>query len=497
MAQLDTAPFFDLLHSMIRHSDATEEVNRAERVMHWLSDKFSEIDKVIVSKERALLMVVWEHWEKYKHAPSRLGISELVAQKEKAEPLKELLLNYDDCVPDYVIGDAYDMNVKLEKRVEDWNKVRLVNMCQTAIEIAVGSVPDKNPKLPAKHGNADAMEHLLNEMQRGIFVGSTTAIGGSFLDTSDIEETYKQISWDAAHGSLVVRTGLTAIDEIIGGLKKQELIEILGFAGQRKTSLARTICYNAAHAGFRVLHLPLEQSYEEEKVAYAMIHAHNERFGKQSISKRGFDTGTLKPDEEKFLFKTVLPHMENKIGDKLIIRQLDRRTWADIKNAVEMESRVHPIDIVLVDYLSLVDVSTERNSTEAINQVFKQAKAFALTHDQGKGLIFMTPVQGSRDGYDRAKGHEGCWDASGIYMYSEAEKSADTILYVYSDDDMKPMDHVKVGTCKCRRSGDVSATICMVNGEAGSVTNHRGGGSAGHRPAPDLKNTKKDSLLAR
>jgi hypothetical protein len=374
------------------------------------------------------------------------------------------------------------MNARLEVRIKDWDKAKFVELLHKVGNILVGSVAQKDPKLPPLSGKEDALEVLLKELQSGIFIESTRAMGGSVGDfTEHVKTIYDRNQWENENGTLLIRTGVPALDNVIGGIKRQELSTIMGYVGGRKTTLLRTINYNAAAAGFRVLHIPVESTFDEELVFYSMIHAHAQkaRFGEQTISKTAFDRGCLKPEEKEFFFSTSQDDFRERLGDRLVIRQLARRTWADVRNIIEMEHRIAPIDVVSIDYLALLDTPGERDRTEAINNLFKIVKAFSLTFDMGHGIAFITPVQGSRDGFKRAAENEGAWDPAGIYMYSEAEKSSDTVMYVYSDDALSAMGAAKVGTCKSRRSGNAIATITAVHPLCGYMTGYTGAGASG------------------
>jgi hypothetical protein len=472
--KLDEKYFFDLLYPMLREDGSEEEIERTNAIMFWATEKQPMIERVTIRHERKLLMLVWKHWSSYKSAPSRQTLGDMAAKQDKPESLLEMLNLLDEYVAHLTPCDAYAMDERLQRRIDDWDKVKMADLLGESMAILIGSQPNPDKRLPPLSGKGDAMTTLLAGVQAGLFVDSVRVRGGNVGDTAmEIMDIYRQNAWEAQNGSLLLKTCLGPIDQVIGGFKRKEMVTILGYAGQRKSTVCRTLAYNmAALQGFRVLYIPLESSYDEERTFQALIHAHAQKktFGELGISKTAFDNGVLKPEDEAILESTVLPHMQALLRDRLVVRELDRRTWADICNAIEMENRVEPLDAVVVDYLALAD-STERDPVACINATFKQAKQLSLTFDGGRGLLFMTPVQGSRDGYKKAGENDGVWEATGIYMYSEAEKSSDTCVYVFADDGMKSLHQMKMGTCKSRRSGDVTAHLVQVHPLCGYVGN--------------------------
>ena len=141
---------------------------------------------------------------------------------------------------------------------------------------------------------------------------------------------------------------------------------------------------------------------------------------------------------------------------------------------IELVDRKCPLDLVFIDYLTLMNVGDSRHPTETIHATIKEVKDFCLSFHGGKGLTVLTPVQGSRRGYDAAAGVGGTWTKDGIYMFSEFERSLDTLLYVFADTELKELNLLKVGTCKTRRSLDVDATLVKRNAVSGLIVDANG-----------------------
>ena len=250
----------------------------------------------------------------------------------------------------------------------------------------------------------------------------------------------------------------------------------------RKGPIQSSELNNAATQGYHCLHIPLESSYDEELMLYGIMHAHNRFFegmfsNISGISRQAFEDGVMSQEETEFLRQTAIPHFQECVVGDVVIRQPAGFTWQDIKQMIEIEDRRQPLDLVLIDYLALMDVGDPRYATSAINETIKQVKNLCLTFRGGDGLAVITPVQGKREGYEQAKENGGMWTAAGAYMYSEFEKSLDKMVYVYSDNELKGEDHVKVGVCKSRRTIDCPATTVERHPQSGRISDLPGSGA--------------------
>jgi hypothetical protein len=61
------------------------------------------------------------------------------------------------------------------------------------------------------------------------------------------------------------------------------------------------------------------------------------------------------------------------------------------------------------------------------------------------------------------------WDTTGIFMFSELDKSLDNCFYVYSSDELSAAGKLKIGSRKARRGANPPATFVDVDVTAGIV----------------------------
>ena len=98
----------------------------------------------------------------------------------------------------------------------------------------------------------------------------------------------------------------------------------------------------------------------------------------------------------------------------------------------------------------------------------KDAKQTALQFGEGRGVVFLTPIQGNRKGYEEAKDTGGIWDMTGVNQFSEFDKTADLILSTYIDKDLSE-GRMIISSVKIRRAGPLKAFEATINLNVGFV----------------------------
>lgn len=494
-AELEPLGFPRFLHAMLRANDSSEEVARANGVLNWVSENIVTLRGILEASEARLFNTVFQHWVQHGSPTNRVHAEEMVRNEDKPDGMIGLLEDYDGLISNLPASSALDMNQILADRIADWERVKMMDALAQARRITAGVAAPKKDSYPHLKGARDAASYLFDALHTGVIISDNRGIGGSAKRLLfNIMRVHEQNKKDRTSEHLQIRTGISCLDNTIRGFRKPEFIGVLGYAGNFKTTLCRTFLYNALMQGYNCLHIPLESSYEEELMLYGILHAHNPNFkdvlrDKTGIDRRAFEDGTLTDQEVRYLHDSVIPDFRYNLRGEMFIRQPAEGTWPEIKQLIEAEDRRCPLDLVLIDYLALMNMGQSKNETADMNSMIKQVKNLCLTFHGGKGLAIMTPVQGKREGYGRAQDNGGTWTSDGAYMYSEFEKSVDKLVYVYADDELKASDSLKVGTCKSRRTTDAPATIVMRHPQSGYITDP--GGGEGREMAGAKRNCKE------
>jgi hypothetical protein len=114
-----------------------------------------------------------------------------------------------------------------------------------------------------------------------------------------------------------------------------------------------------------------------------------------------------------------------------------------------------------------------RDQIGEMSEIIKDAKHLCQTFNNNHGLTMLTPVQGSRDGFDEAAKNGGRWNMSGVFMFSEFDKSLNGCFYTFLDPEGgDSQSKINFGMCKSRDSsifGPVEVDIHPLSGEIGFV----------------------------
>jgi hypothetical protein len=168
-----------------------------------------------------------------------------------------------------------------------------------------------------------------------------------------------------------------------------------------------------------------------------VIHAHSGQYqAVAKLTRRRYDAGELTDEEYNEFMGKIINDFAEKVGRNLIVYDPKAsRTWADVCSVIERENNIQPLDLVVIDYLTLLGDPTARDAMAAKILVIQEAKQIALNTGE-RGFAVVTPVQGNRKGYDDAQANDGVWDTTGIAQYSELDKSLDNCLYVFTNDEI-------------------------------------------------------------
>jgi hypothetical protein len=486
--ELDEKPIFQLIHSMLRRSGEKSEIERTEQVMQWVSAHRENVYKVTQKEEMRTIALIWKAWRDTGHTPIRTSLEELMRMQPQQGALIDLLNKYDSFVDAEVVKDEYthaDMSQMLQMRIADWEKRRLTLFLEISREIVNGEVENQDRMTkaakPKLSGCTDALGFLYSKLQSGWRVtdGNQVANGVISHHTHRLSQIHNKGRAERESGQMFIPTGIDLIDSYIGGNQRKDLVGLLGYTGQRKSAVLRTMGYYAARAGFYVMHVPLESDFDEEMAAYLVMHAYANAVEMgwtrevEGVSVNDLRSGRLSDQKIGFLMDVVRADFDKKVGQNITMYEPrgSSRTWVDVKAAIERECIMRPVDLCLIDYLTIINPGDPnvRDRNVAINNMIIDAKQFAMTANNGMGFSLVTPIQGSRKGYEEAAKNDGAWTKDGIYMFSEYERSVDILYYVYTNPDMSKNNELKFGSCKMRRALDIDPSFVTVNPRAGMI----------------------------
>ncbi len=174
-------------------------------------------------------------------------------------------------------------------------------------------------------------------------------------------------------GLVGVPTGLTDLDEKLGGLHKSDLIILAGRPSMGKTALATNIAYHAAHS--------ILKKEEKSSVAFFSLEMSSEQLSTRILSEqakiRSDDIRRGKVSEEEI--NRYIETSRNIYNLPLYIDETPAITIATLSNRARRIKRLFGLSLVVVDYIQLMRSSLNKNEgrVQEISEITQGLKALA------------------------------------------------------------------------------------------------------------------------
>jgi replicative DNA helicase len=174
-------------------------------------------------------------------------------------------------------------------------------------------------------------------------------------------------------GIVGVPTGLTDIDDRLGGLHKSDLIIIAGRPSMGKTALATNIAFNAASK--------LQESGKKSTVAFFSLEMSSEQLSTRILAEqsriKSNDIRRGKISEEQF--DKFIETSKNISELPLYIDETPAISIAAVSNRARRIKRLFGLEMIVVDYIQLMrgPVNNANNRVQEISQITQGLKAIA------------------------------------------------------------------------------------------------------------------------
>jgi replicative DNA helicase len=217
--------------------------------------------------------------------------------------------------------------------------------------------------------NASDVEVALSEAEQLIFNIRQERVSRDFSHIRDIldkyfEETIAAPSEAGVDG--ILPTGFIDLDRLLGGLKKSDLVILAARPGLGKSSFAMNVAHYAAQEEkATVAVFALEMA--KEQLAQRLLAAES---GVDSIRLR---LEMLSEAEQQRVMNAIgkLSELEIYIDDTPMIR-VDQ-----IRSKARRLHGEHPIDLIVIDYLQLIQGSGTENRVQEISEISRSLKGLA------------------------------------------------------------------------------------------------------------------------
>lgn len=219
-------------------------------------------------------------------------------------------------------------------------------------------------------------------------------------------------------------TGLSEMDKLTAGLQECDLIVLAGRPAMGKTALSQTIAENVAEGGGSVLVFSLEMSLRQS--------------GLRTLASRGsvdlsalMNPANIKEDET---WTRLCEAMERMEGKKLFIDDSSSITVPQMHAKARRHKRKHGLNLIVVDYLQLIDAATtsaRAGRTEGVSEISRALKNMA----KSLKVPVVALSQLNRGVESRADKRPMMSD---LRESGAIEQDADLVMLMYRDDYYNP-----------------------------------------------------------
>ena len=171
-----------------------------------------------------------------------------------------------------------------------------------------------------------------------------------------------------ADGEVVgIPTGLSGVDAVTTGLHKGQLVVIAGRPSMGKSALAETIARNAAMGSCRVAMFSLEMSMLE--------------LGTRAMARAtGIDSNDIRGNVTSEIMDALFAAKRDLQDLPIFIDDSPGLTVSQMRSRARRHRRQHGLDLVIVDYLQLMQGSRDRRRdgrVQEISEITRDLKAMA------------------------------------------------------------------------------------------------------------------------
>lgn len=233
-----------------------------------------------------------------------------------------------------------------------------------------------------------------------------------------------------------IRFGIKELDDVLTGNQNGELNLVAGFTNSGKSMLASTQLpwTGAIEQGKNVVILTTETLRPQIRRRLICRHSRHPMFGlEKGINSKDLKKGRefLPADQLKVLPDIIDDFTKNPNYGKLVIVQVPRNaTITSCESRVLRYQREFEVELVVIDSINLLRADRRfQSKREELASMLIEAKQFATTFADGRGVPVISPWQTSRDAWKEAQ-EKGYYNTTGLSETHEASASADNIITI-------------------------------------------------------------------
>jgi len=304
---------------------------------------------------------------------------------------------------------------------------------------------------------ANDAEVAIDRAESILFEISQRRTDGGFESLSTLlGQAYDRLEYLHEHrGQIIgIPTGLSQLDALLGGLQPSDLVILAARPSVGKTSMALNVAQHAAvREGKKVAVFSLEMS--REQLALRLLSAET------GINPRPLQTGFV--DETDWSkIATVMNAMATApmwIDDSPALTVMELRT-----KARRLEAEQHGLDLIIVDYLQLMQAATASRDANRVQEVSEISRGLKQLARELKVPV-LALSQLSRGVEQRGTAEPRLSD---LRESGSIEQDADVVIFLYRESEQNPeaeVELIKVKVAKHRNGpiGEVPVQFRKAN----------------------------------
>ena len=269
-------------------------------------------------------------------------------------------------------------------------------------------------------------ENIIEDAEKSLF---DLAERGNFSQTfmkfnQAVDQTIEMatLAMKSEHGIIGVPTGLTDLDQKLGGLHKSDLVIIAGRPSMGKTALATNIAFYAAKN--------MQENNEKGSVAFFSLEMSSEQLSTRILSEQArissHEIRTGKASEDTL--NRYIETSRNIYDLPLYIDETPAIAISTLSNRARRIKRLFGLKLIVVDYIQLMRTNSSRmdGRVQEISEITQGLKA--LAKELNVPVIALSQLSRAVEQRDDKKPQ-----LSDLRESGSIEQDADVVLFVYRE----------------------------------------------------------------
>ena len=312
-------------------------------------------------------------------------------------------------------------------------------------------------------------ENIIEDAEKSLF---DLAERGNFSQTflkfnQAIDQTIEMatLAMKSDKGIVGVPTGLSDLDEKLGGLHKSDLIIIAGRPSMGKTALATNIAYYAAKH--------MQDNNEKGSVAFFSLEMSSEQLSTRILSEQArissHEIRTGKATEETL--NRYIETSRNIYDLPLYIDETPAIAISTLSNRARRIKRLFGLKLIVVDYIQLMRTNSNRmdGRVQEISEITQGLKA--LAKELNVPVVALSQLSRAVEQRDDKKPQ-----LSDLRESGSIEQDADVVLFVYREEYYLEKKEPKQGSIE---HAEWQSKMSDIHGQAELIVGKHRHGSTG------------------